>query len=119
MSDRAKPLVVTLAVIVASLSTGVLAELRDAAFVMECCATARYECAGIGTPDDCCRRMHHTSGPASPSNIRSSNHAHNLPTVVPATEVVATAAVTDGPLSASDFKRPHDPPHLHTFSLLI
>jgi hypothetical protein len=119
MSERAKQLIVVLTVITASLSTGVLSELREAAFVMECCAKAKYECAGVGTPDDCCRRMHHTSDASSPSIIRPSNAAaHDVAIVMPAIEVIAVI-VTDRPVSAPDFKRPHDPPHLHTFSLLI
>ena len=120
MSDQAKRLIVAVAVIAAGLSTSVLAELRDAIFVMECCTKAKFACARLGTPDDCCRRMHHTSAPASPSIVSQSVGVHDAAIVVPAGAPVSRSAVAgDTPLAVSEFKRPHDPPHLHPFSLLI
>src|SRR5690349_3109225 len=120
MFDRTTRLIVTVALIMAGLSTSVLAELRDATVVMECCTKAKIECAGVGTPDDCCRRMHHTSTPASPSIVSPSVGVHDAAIVVATVTPVSWCALAGNTLpSVSEFKRPHDPPHLHPFSLLI
>jgi hypothetical protein len=120
MFDRTRRLIVTVALIAAGLSTSVLAELRDAIFVMECCTKAKFECAGVGTPDDCCRRMHHTSAPASPSIVSPAVGVYDAAIVMPAVQPVSWCALAGATLpSLSEFKRPHDPPHLHPFSLLV
>jgi hypothetical protein len=118
MSDRAKRLVVAAAVITASLSTSVVSDLRDAMFVMACCAKTKYQCAGVGTPDDCCRRMHHTSRPGTTAIVKVASTA-DVAIVAPTIASVYESFAPEPPAASADFKRPHDPPHLNTFSLLI
>jgi hypothetical protein len=94
---------------------------RASMLAMACCAKTHGECAGVKGPDDCCRGMGHVS--ADPAKTTPPNR----PTVdtLSACAVLpqpALAAAAIGWSSASDavaFKRPHDPPHLHTFALLI
>jgi len=87
---------------------------------MACCAKKHGDCAGIKSPDDCCRGMGHVSaGPAStmppsgPTMDAPSSHA-----VLPSAAAVAQCSAST-PLVTASFKRPHDPPHLHPVALLI
>ena len=89
-----------------------------------CCAATEGSCAQLSTPDECCQTQDlaasqgfTTIGPESRTR--------------PASIQVAIAAPIDSMFSASiaisaldnfgrnTFKRPHDPPHLHPFPLLI
>jgi hypothetical protein len=95
--------------------TNVVTLAREAA----CCAKTDYTCAGMQTPDDCCRSMGHTAGLAPAATTNAS-----APVVVPATAQPLIAAPTATVRVCAPFEelvtiRPHDPPHLHTFALLI
>ena len=96
-----------------------LAELRDSAQAMACCAKTDYACARMQAPDDCCRNMGHAAAHQVPAT--SERHAPSaVPIALPinvAAEVAASSRTT--PPSTSAFTRPHDPPHLHSFALLI
>jgi hypothetical protein len=87
---------------------------------MACCAKTDYSCAGMSGPDDCCQHMGHGAHAVTPGTL-SSTRALLLTTVavVPlfggATTPLASAAID----SVSSFTRPHDPPHLHPYNLLI
>jgi hypothetical protein len=86
---------------------------------MACCAKARRSCAGLRTPDQCCKRMH----PAPADPLAGTVTAKRIVPIA----VAATLSATPDlgwfdpfiPYRHTDSKRPHDPPHLHTFSLLI
>ena len=105
--------------IVTSLATGSIADLRSSTAAMACCAKTHNQCAGLSAPDDCCKRMGHATAGSLAGTVSA---AH--PLVLPATGVVAwlpanlTTAQGSSNLDVA-FKRPHDPPHLHSFSLLI
>jgi hypothetical protein len=95
-----------------------LAELRDGAAAMACCAKTDYSCAGMRAPDDCCRSMGHAASHQTPATIEKHQP---LPTV---TAILAdlgpqvfVSLARVAPITA--FTRPHDPPHLHPFALLI
>jgi hypothetical protein len=86
---------------------------------MACCAKTQHECAGIRTPDDCCKGMGHGVGAAA-SLVPAARAGHVAVTlaILPGIEAAATVVAT--PVwSAPTFKRPHDPPHLHPVPLLI
>jgi hypothetical protein len=117
MFNRSRAFLVTLAVLFGSVSSSALAEVRDATAMMKCCAKTQYACAGIGTPDDCCRKMHHSSSRVSPSVVRTSIVRHDAATIGPS--LAPRFVVVREQLRAASESRPHDPPHLHTFSLLI
>jgi hypothetical protein len=87
---------------------------------MACCAKTDYSCAGLSTPDDCCRRMGHTS-PASPSFVLNARDEAPLATVaiMPVVSTVLIAPPARHAFVGLTFKRPHDPPHLHPVPLLI
>src|SRR5262249_11825723 len=78
---------------------------------MDCCVQSR-DCAGMRTPEDCCRHMGHGVG-ASVSTAPSSTHfsfglaAAIVPAVAAPSEGRAWSLALD-----RSFKRPHDPPHL-------
>jgi hypothetical protein len=88
---------------------------------MKCCANRQHQCNKTGNPDDCCRQMRD----AGPSALLATTAVplvkvpvvHGVITLLaaPTTSVVATVTAPAVP----EFKRPHDPPHLHPFALLI
>jgi hypothetical protein len=87
---------------------------------LACCATTHNECAGLKTPDDCCRNMGH--GVALSVSTTAGGRAHPsglmFDAVLPAAGDPAAATCT-ACLPEPAFKRPHDPPHLHPVPLLI
>jgi hypothetical protein len=118
MFSRSRAVLLTLAVLAASVSSSALAEFSDANATMKCCAKTQYACAGVGSPDDCCRKMHHRSSGVSPSIVRTSTVGHDAAATAPS-QAPRFALVVRHQLPATSDCRPHDPPHLHTFSLLI
>jgi hypothetical protein len=104
--------------LVSSVATNVFAGLRSSATAMACCAKTNHQCAGLKTPDDCCSQMGHTSGPSPVGTILSSQ-AFVATAVTIAPSFLATVRPALAPVAHDAFKRPHDPPHLHPFSLLI
>jgi hypothetical protein len=64
--------------------------------------------------------MGHTVGPSA-ADTRAHSHQPiaTLPLAYGDTLVAALAGASPFAALEPPFKRPHDPPHLHTFSLLI
>ena len=89
-----------------------------------CCAAAQGSCAQLSTPDECCQTQEQvasegftTIGPESRTRPASIQFAFAPPID---SMFSASAAIGAPDASAgSAFKRPHDPPHLHPFPLLI
>jgi hypothetical protein len=86
-----------------------------------CCARTNYACAGLRTPDDCCKSMGHSAG-AAPAGLLPRPEQPVVPVAsipiditFPALADVNRASTTTSPIA----KRLYDPPHLHTFVLLI
>lgn len=105
-------------VVVASIAVSSFADLRAAATAMDCCLKTNYACAALSAPDDCCQHMGHTPETTAAGTLVT------VPAVGPALQPVAPEVVPDRGVPSSDpvadaFTRPHDPPYLHTFSLLI
>ena len=105
--------------VVTSVAAGSLADLRSATAAMACCAKTDNQCAGLSAPDDCCKRMGHATAASIAGTLSAAQ-----PLVVPAIGVVVTLPANPASArSASNpdlaFKRPHDPPYLHSFILLI
>lgn len=97
-----------------------MADLRSAAEAMDCCAKTSYECAGFRTPDDCCNQMHQGTSGTVPSTVAAApNPLDASMTAAPDAAVSLPTRIRRVEAAALDFIRPHDPPHLHTFSLLI
>ena len=90
--------------------------LESYALAKACCAH-RQDCGGsVRAPDKCCERMGH-SGPARTGIAAHSPFVLGIApthTVAPILSV-ATAWIS----TTTDTARLHDPPHLHTFALLI
>jgi len=87
-----------------------------------CCASTNGDCAQLNTPDECCHTQEQavsqgytTVCPDSRSQFVP-DLAMGLPAEFQRFGVQLSALADDGP---SGFKRPHDPPHLHPFPLLI
>lgn len=97
-------------------TVGDLAASALSADAMACCARTHHACGGMQAPDDCCKTIRHST--ALPSSTAASHHAVVLP---PSSAVLFTA----GAVPVRNFAaiatsvRPHDPPHLHAFALLI
>src|SRR5262249_273867 len=106
-----------LVVAVAVVLFGSAADLLASAATMACCEKTDFTCAGMRTPDDCCRSMKH-AGRNDFAATRSvpamdAHHAAVLPDRPGVDPIVVDEAFVKA------FKRPHDPPHLHAFNLLI
>lgn len=102
-----------------SIAANAFADLRSSATAMACCKKTHGHCAGLNTPDNCCKRMGHT-GAGAVAGIRSDAPPRVLPAIATVTLLPANvSSVFDLPSPDFGFKRPHDPPHLHPFSLLI
>jgi hypothetical protein len=110
--------IVKTVVVVASIAVSSFADLKAAATAMDCCLKTNYACAGLSAPDDCCQQMGHTREATAAGTLVT------VPAVGPALQPSALEVVPDVKVSFRNpvdgaFTRPHDPPHLHTFSLLI
>jgi hypothetical protein len=110
----------SLMLVVTSLAASPLAALRASAAAMACCAKTDYTCAGVSAPDDCCRQMGHTASGVTPGTLETARASSVLAiAIVPplaARDAASSPVVLD---SVSAFTRPHDPPYLHSYSLLI
>jgi hypothetical protein len=102
-----------------SLAASSLADVRSSATAMACCIKAHNQCAGLSAPDDCCERMGHTSGVSLAGTLSSGQPVVIPPAILATLPPVNLSLRLDAPNSDFAFKRPHDPPHLHPFSLLI
>jgi hypothetical protein len=107
------------ALVAVACAVGELSDLRVAAAAMACCAKTDYSCAGLRTPDECCQTMGHA--PAHPVAAtlagQSTQPGAMVATLPPASQLLPVTLSTS--LRLPESKRPHDPPHLHTFSLLV
>ena len=105
--------------VAASVGANAFADLGAAAAAMACCAKTDYACAGMRAPDDCCEQMGHVVARTTTGTL-----SNTAPLAVPAAVVPPVFIVEPTPASEplnpeAAFKRPHDPPHLHRYSLLI
>ena len=104
-------------------SSGIAAELAflaDSSRAMACCVAAKGQCRGWKTPHECCGTRDSTAVSIAPAPIGASRDLA-VPSAACLQVESPVAALPlpvlhDGSLT---FKRPHDPPHLHTFNLLI
>jgi hypothetical protein len=97
--------------------TGNAVDLLASAAIMACCEKTDFRCAGIRTPDDCCRSMRQ-AGRESPATTRGAFPSDVHPAAIVPEGLDADAIIAElAPVIS--FKRPHDPPHLHHFNLLI
>lgn len=87
-----------------------------------CCESTNGACAQLSTPDECCHTQEQAIGQGY-TTIGPSSRLQLIPNLtlgLPAEFVslgVELSAITNDAVLA--FKRPHDPPHLHHFPLLI
>jgi hypothetical protein len=94
--------------------------LRASMNAMTCCASTHNKCAGIRTPDDCCRSMGQSVGDSVSTVPSVRNHEISLAgAILPEITAAVTAGRSVHLLVDHGFKRPHDPPHLHPVPLLI
>jgi hypothetical protein len=111
--------VATVVVLASSIAANTFADLHSSATAMACCAKTHGHCAGLNTPDNCCKRMGHI-GPGVSAGTLSAAPSPVAPAVGTVTRLSANlSSAYSSPSSGFGFKRPHDPPHLHSFSLLI
>jgi hypothetical protein len=110
----------SLLLVVLSLAVGPMAGLRDSAAAMACCAKTDYTCAGMSGPDDCCQHMGHAAHGVTPGTVSSARGLFITTVAIDSSFDASIAAHVSNLLGAvSAFTRPHDPPHLHSYSLLI
>jgi hypothetical protein len=87
-----------------------------------CCASTGGECAQLSTPDDCCQTQEQAASQGYTSVAPDARRA--APDLIVAVVVPSSVTTIPGPVAddrpiSGAIKRPHDPPHLHTFPLLI
>ena len=106
-------------VVMAALASSGFADLQASATAMACCAKTDYTCARMSGPDDCCQHMGHVV-PAPPAAFSAGFQlAQPVVAVISPLRIDVTLSRLDSHDAVPAFKRPHDPPHLHTYSLLI
>ncbi len=117
MSSRRIWVVWLLAVVLAGSG---LDGFRASMKAMACCARTHGTCAGLDSPDDCCRRMGHTSA-STPSAVPTTRDAAATTAFVAIMPIASAVAWPSSRHAIAEpaFKRPHDPPHLHPIPLLI
>lgn len=86
-----------------------------------CCDKVK-DCASLQAPDTCCQTREQAPGQGFDSSLPDSRVAVSSPALAVLPQWTAAAferhqAVE--PTAGDSFKRPHDPPHLHPFNLLI
>jgi hypothetical protein len=85
---------------------------------MACCKAGHHACGQMTSASDCCKSRQHaapTIGVAKQTDVV-------LWVALPASVPALFAFVTEvrlNPAAGAALTRQHDPPHLHTFSLLI
>jgi hypothetical protein len=88
---------------------------------MKCCAAMHHECGKSANPNDCCKQMRGAGASAAVST--AAVPSIKVPVVHGVIERIAAAAASviapSMTPSSLEFTRPHDPPHLHPFALLI
>jgi hypothetical protein len=105
--------------VIAAVAASTLADLRASSAAMACCAQMDYSCTGMSAPDDCCQRMTHTPARAAAGTLSSAIQPGPPAAVVVPSFVADLNPGANFPLLAELLPRPHDPPHLHSYSLLI
>jgi hypothetical protein len=73
----------------------------------------------MSAPDDCCERMNHTPARAAAGTLSSATQLGAPAAVVVPSFVADLNPRAHVKLLAELLPRPHDPPHLHSYSLLI
>jgi hypothetical protein len=105
--------------VMAAVAMSCFADLQASATAMACCAKTDYTCARMSGPDDCCQHMGHIV-PAAPAGLTAGFRLFQpAVSVIFPVAIDATLTMLDSHDAAPAFKRPHDPPHLHTHILLI
>ena len=99
-------------------TSGDLAAFGASTTAMACCASTDYSCAGMRTPDDCCKTIQHGHG-ALPSSTVAGERGSVAPPAMTPPVLIAVTTIASAAAIARTITRPHDPPHLHTFTLLI
>jgi hypothetical protein len=109
----------SLLLVILSLAVSPFAALQDSAAAMACCAKTDYTCAGLSAPDDCCQHMGHSTHAVTPATASATRELLIAMIGIAPVFAAETAVPSDRLGTASTFTRPHDPPHLHSYSLLI
>jgi hypothetical protein len=102
-----------------SLAASSFADLQASSAAMACCAKTDYTCTGMSSPDDCCRRMSHTPPRAAAGTLSSAMLLGAPIALMIRPFAIALDTRTGVRRLPESFPRPHDPPHLHAYSLLI
>jgi hypothetical protein len=85
---------------------------------MACCKAGHRTCGQMTSASACCTSRQHTA----PTNVVAKQPDFALAIALPASTPAMFAVVTEPRLNSrlvATLTRLHDPPHLHTFSLLI
>ncbi len=91
-----------------------------AAEQMACCKAGHHTCGQNGSSSDCCKKKGTAVSRVGISTL-TAHYEFNSPLAValPVDYAPVNRAAVSSDVTAISFKRPHDPPHLHSFALLI
>jgi hypothetical protein len=98
-------------------NAAVCAAERTAAQEMACCKAGHRTCGRMTSASDCCKSRQITT-----PTLAVAKQVDVAVIALPASVPALFAPVTENRICqsvATTSKRPHDPPHLHTYSLLI
>jgi len=97
-----------------------LVSVAQSALATSCCAATDYSCAGLRAPDDCCKKMGHSAGAPAATSVERAAHVTPAESAVVVVQSSAEPALRSfGRIATRAGARFHDPPHLHSFPLLI
>jgi hypothetical protein len=117
------PTIGATAILLLAVSVGIasFADLSSSSQAMACCAKTHNQCAGLKSPEDCCKGMGHSLAGSTVATLTAlkASAVNGVGAAVPPPTAVAFGSGRSTAAAGVDFKRPHDPPHLHAFSLLI
>ena len=94
------------------------AAARTADAEMACCKAGHRTCGRMTSASDCCKSRQQTAPTSPVAKQVDVAVVIALPASVPALFALVTESRLDVPADGT-WKRPHDPPHLHAFSMLI
>jgi hypothetical protein len=119
VTDRVRTIIALAILVGVGFGADEMSSMTSAAGAMACCAKTDYSCAGLSAPDTCCRRMHHAASHSTPSTAAATQGIDGTPAIVALPPAIVARSTSAWELLRVEFTRPHDPPHLHTYSLLI
>ena len=101
-----------------AVTAGDLAQMALSIQAQACCEAMQRACAGLSSPDDCCKTPQVSQPVGTTSTVAKALITFVAPAMVPVVFSFEPSG-REHPSTASAFARAHDPPYLHPVSLRV